>query len=319
MQQINFGKLGSVSKLSLGGAGIGQVWGKTTRTESISTILEAVENGITLLDMGNYGNGEAELAVGEAFSGNIPKNLKLTTKCLIGICEPSKIYELLDKSLTRSLSRMKRNYVDIFFMHNGIVQDGEINPQNNSYRSVFDNVIAETFEKFIKDGRIKSWGITGIGEPNALIQMLKENPRPNYIQVVSNLLDSPGSLYKFAGSPKPRIIMNEATKANVTILGIRPVQAGALTTKIDRSLPENHPEMIDFNHLTKFREFAKKINMSPALLAHRYALSMEHVSTVVLGVKNRIELQECLAAEKLGPLDSNIINQIDNIVADFIH
>ena len=59
--------------------------------------------------------------------------------------------------------------------------------------------------------------------------------------------------------------------------------------------------------------------MSPALLAHRYALSMEHVSTVVLGVKNRIELQECLAAEKLGPLDSNIINQIDNIVADFIH
>ena len=46
---------------------------------------------------------------------------------------------------------------------------------------------------------------------------------------------------------------------------------------------------------------------------------MKHVSTVMLRVKNRIELKESLNAGKLGPMAPTIITQIDNIVADFIH
>jgi hypothetical protein len=35
-------------------------------------------------------------------------------------------------------------------------------------------------------------------------------------------------------------------------------------------------------------------------LAHRYALDIEGVDTVVLGVKNRVELAQCVEAEALG-------------------
>ncbi len=41
---------------------------------------------------------------------------------------------------------------------------------------------------------------------------------------------------------------------------------------------------------------------------------MEGVSTVVLGVKNRAELAECLAAEAAGPLDAELIARIDRSV-----
>ena len=41
------------------------------------------------------------------------------------------------------------------------------------------------------------------------------------------------------------------------------------------------------------------MNTSAAALAHRYALSMPGVDTVVLGVKNRQELQECFQVEAL--------------------
>ena len=38
------------------------------------------------------------------------------------------------------------------------------------------------------------------------------------------------------------------------------------------------------------------------MLAYRYALGMAHVDTVVLGVKNRQELADALAAEAAPPL-----------------
>jgi aryl-alcohol dehydrogenase-like predicted oxidoreductase len=50
---------------------------------------------------------------------------------------------------------------------------------------------------------------------------------------------------------------------------------------------------------------------SAALLAHRYALSMPGLATVVLGVKNRVELQECLAAEAAGPLSADEMHAIE--------
>ena len=53
--------------------------------------------------------------------------------------------------------------------------------------------------------------------------------------------------------------------------------------------------------------------MTPAFLAHRYALSLP-VDTVVLGVKNRRELAECLTAAEAGPLPAHLIARVDQSV-----
>ena len=67
MQQRPFGELGAASALTLGGGGIGQVWGPTTRDECVATVREAVDSGIDVLDLApSYGNGEAETVIGDA-------------------------------------------------------------------------------------------------------------------------------------------------------------------------------------------------------------------------------------------------------------
>ena len=48
-------------------------------------------------------------------------------------------------------------------------------------------------------------------------------------------------------------------------------------------------------------------------MAHRYALSLPNIDTVVLGVKNRAELAQCVAAEAAGPLEPAQMAEIDGL------
>src|SRR5208282_3256332 len=85
MERHAFGKLGEVSCLTLGGGGVGQVWGPTSRDEAVGTVIEAVAAGITFLDLAPaYGKGEAELVVGAAFDGRLPGGVRVSTKCMLG-------------------------------------------------------------------------------------------------------------------------------------------------------------------------------------------------------------------------------------------
>lgn len=108
--------------------------------------------------------------------------------------------------------------------------------------------------------------------------------------------------------------MAAANANNVAVLGIRAVQAGALTDALDRPLPDGHSELADYARAAPFRAIAAEIGKSAAYLAHQYALSIEGVSTVVLGVKNRGELRECIAAEAAAPMDPALMDRIDKAV-----
>jgi len=68
----------------------------------------------------------------------------------------------------------------------------------------------------------------------------------------------------------------------------------------------------DYNAAAAYRALAAELGLSAAALGHRYALSMPGVDTVVLGVKNRKELAECVAAAEAGPLSAEIMERVDN-------
>ena len=83
---------------------------------------------------------------------------------------------------------------------------------------------------------------------------------------------------------------------------------------MDRELHPSGFDIKDFEDYDKaepFRQLASKWKMNPSILAHRYALSVEKVSSVILGVKNRKELLDCIEAESLGELDQDQISAID--------
>jgi len=57
--------------------------------------------------------------------------------------------------------------------------------------------------------------------------------------------------------------------------------------------------------------------VDPAVLAHRYALAMDGVETVILGVKNRSELRDLLEGAALGPLEDEVIAKINGLRLNF--
>lgn len=316
MENRTFGKLGAVSALTLGGGGIGQVWGPTSREEAVATVREAVAWGISFIDVApSYGNGEAETVIGEAFNGRLPDGVRVSTKCRLGNPAAAEVAHRLEGSLNESLARLKLQRVDLFFLHNQIVPDSAIDRYEGTPRRLLVEAVIPALEQLVDRGRIGAWGITGIGVPASVIDTVSDDPPPAALQAIANLLDSPGGIRRFDGPARPRDIITAAYRRGVGVMGIRAVQAGALTAALDRPLPEDHPEMSDYRQAAPFRALAREVGESAASLAHRYALSMMGVSTIVLGVKNRSELRECVEAEARGPLSRELLGRIDAAVA----
>jgi aryl-alcohol dehydrogenase-like predicted oxidoreductase len=178
--------------------------------------------------------------------------------------------------------------------------------------SDFIATVRPCFESFVAEGLIGAWGLTGIGHPDAIIKLLADSPAPAVVQCIANAMDSPGALKFYDEPARPRDIIAAAQANGVGVMGIRAVQAGALTDAIDRDLPNDHPEVRDYNAAAAYRALAAELGLSAAALGHRYALSMPGVDTVVLGVKNRKELAECVAAAEAGPLSAEIMERVDN-------
>jgi len=320
MQQHSFGGLWPVSALTLGGGGLGMVWGETTFEECLATVHDAVAAGITLIDLApRYGDGKAEEVVGAAFSGRLPEGVRVTSKCNLGNVPRPEIEPMLRRSIEGSLGRLRLSRLDLFFLHSNVVPD-ELHiarwPDAALRMTLYDSFVAEVrpvFEKLVGEGLIGAWGLTGIGHPDTIIRLLGERPAPAAVQCIANLLDSPGGLKFFDGPAKPREVMAAARANGVGVMGIRAVQAGALTSALDRLLPADHPEMRDYARAAGFRRLAAELGMTPALLAHRYALTLP-VDTLVLGVKNRTELAECVAAAEAGTLPADLMARVDRSV-----
>ena len=315
MQTRTFGRLGEVSALTLGGGGIGQAWGATTREECVATVQEAVHAGITFLDVApSYGNGEAELVIGEAFGGRLPQGVRVSTKCQVDNPAAGEVLPLLERSLDESLSRMKLETVDLFFLHGQLIPDDAADSYQGTPLSVFSEVVRPAFEHLLERGRIGAWALSGIGAPHTIIEAVRADPAPAAIQVVANLLDSPGGMLGSDAPARPREIITVANQRGTGVMGIRAVQAGALTDNFDREVPADHRDMVDYRRAGPFRALANELGESPASLAHRYSLSMDGVSTVVLGVKNRAELRECVEAEERGLLEPALMARVDKAV-----
>jgi len=320
MQQNRFGELPPVSIVTLGGGGLGMVWGETTFDECVATVLASVAAGINWIDLApRYGEGKAELVVGEAFAGRLPEGVRVTSKCNLGNVPSADIEPLVRQSVEGSLKRLRLSRLDLFFLHSNVVPDMHHiarRPDAASRMTLYATFVDQVrplFERLVAEGLIGAWGLTGIGHPDTIIKLLGERPAPAAVQCIANLLDSPGGLKSFDGPAKPRAVMAAARANRVGVMGIRAVQAGALTSAIDRPLPDDHPEMRDYVRGAGFRRLAGELGVTPALLAHRYALALD-IDTLVLGVKNRQELAECVAAAAAGPLPPELLTRIDQTI-----
>src|SRR5690242_16383091 len=192
MQQHSFGALPKVSALTLGGGGLGMLWGPTTFEECVATVHAAVNAGITLLDLApRYGDGKAEEVVGAAFGGKLPAGVRVTSKCNLGNPPHGEIEGILRRSIEGSLSRLRLSRLDLFFLHSNVVPDaafaagwGEAGARMTPF-PVFVDHVRPVFERLVAEGLIGAWGLPGIGHPDTIIRLLNEKPAPAAVQCIA--------------------------------------------------------------------------------------------------------------------------------------
>ena len=318
MEMRPFKPIGSVSALTLGGGGLGQIWGQTSREEAVATARMAVDCGITHFDMAPmYGRGEAESVIGEAFNGADTSKCHFTTKYRLGHVDQAITYDKLNASLTRSLATMGIERADLFFLHSQLIEDGHVLYQLDEHRdrlatprSYFFESVIPAFERLKKEGKIGGWGFA-LGQESALEAVIASDTPPSAVQCVVNPLNSAGNIAYTTETFDGRKILEACKQHHVPTLAIRAVQAGALTSAMDRELPDDDADRRDFDRAAGFRQLASEWGETPARLAHRYALSIEGPSSVILGVKNREELSECVEAERAPRLTDSQCKQIE--------
>jgi aryl-alcohol dehydrogenase-like predicted oxidoreductase len=319
MKTAKLGSLGPVSRLTLGGGGIGQIWGDTSREESVATIRAAIDGGIDLIDTAPmYGNCEA--IIGETFDGALPAGVQVTSKCGLGSPPAGEVAARLEAALTATLAALRLSRIDLYFLHSNIAPDDYVYAHGDAQRDAFStrwslyvDEVVPAFERLKAQGRIGAWGVTGIGVPHSIQDAFAHAPSPDVAQVIANLMDSAGGIRRFAEPSAPRTILAAAKDKDIGVMGIRAVQAGALTSAIDRTLSPNHPDAKDYARAQPFRDLCARWGEDPAVVAHRYALGIPGVDTLVLGVKNRAELDQALDAEAAGPLSAAEMAEIDRL------
>ncbi len=319
MQYATLGPLESISRLTLGGGGLGQGWGKTTQDEAMATVHAAVDAGINLLDTAPM-YLHCESVIADTFEGRLPSGVRITSKCQLGEPASGAAASLLEASLDATLKAMRVDRIDLFFLHSNICEDDTVFAFGNDKRaqfatpwSLYVNEVAPALASMKERGRIGAWGFSAIGLPSTLHKALGHEIKPDVVQIITNLLDSAGGLRRYAEPDRPRELIARAKAHGVGVLGIRAVQAGALTATLDRPVKDSHPDAADYRRAAPFRALCEELKVDPALMAHRYALDIEGVDSVVLGVKNRAELAQCVEAEAMGPLSDDLRARIDGL------
>jgi len=141
---------------------------------------KALDNGINYFDTADlYDKGQNEASLGKAFKGR-RSDIVLATKVGNEWSEdgttwkwnPTKAYIL--KAVDKSLQRLQTNYIDIYHLHGGTLDDP------------IDETI-EAFEHLKELGKIRSYGVSSI-RPNVIREyVLRSNIASNMIQY--SLLD----------------------------------------------------------------------------------------------------------------------------------
>jgi aryl-alcohol dehydrogenase-like predicted oxidoreductase len=318
MQQHILGTFGPVSRLTLGGGGIGMVWGTASEDDAIGTLHRAIEAGIDLIDTAP-GYKTCEAMIAKAFEGRLPDGVRITTKYGLGTPPADEVYPRLRASLQASLAAMRIKRADMMVLHTEIRPDDFVYPTNDrpidersTSLSLYRQSVVPAFETLVQEGLIGSWGITGFNHTGATIDAISSVPRPAALQAIANLMDSAGEMNRTGLPGRPRDIIAAAKANGVGVMGVRAVQAGALTSGLDRPInADQQATGDDFERAAPYRALCRQWGEDPAIVAHRYALGMDGVDTLVLGVKTVAELEQALEAERRGPLEAAQVAEID--------
>ncbi|MFP9100620.1 aldo/keto reductase [Flavobacterium sp. RHBU_24] len=265
---------------------------KASYNDNDTLIGHAVDNGINLFDTADlYEKGDNEKLLGAALKGR-RKEIHISTK--VGNrwkadgsgwewC-PRKEYILT--AVDDSLRRLQTDYIDMYLLHGGTIDDP------------IDETI-EAFERLVELGKIRSYGLSSI-RSNVIREYVS---RSNIAAVMTqySVLDR-----------RPEEETLQLLKDNtIGVLARGTVASGLLAGKPAAPYIGIDEEMVD----TIQQDLAKSLlhGRSMQQTALRYVADNPSVTSAVIGVRTAQQLEDALTAARALPLSNEELALLKNL------
>ena len=307
-----------ISQLTFGGGWVGGILIDPDKEIMHKALSLASEKGINWIDTAeSYSEGKSEKNIGDLLSSFSNDTFQISTKGRLDPNSSETIISQIDRKIDASLARLQRNFVELYQLHNRIQNVSDKN--NFSVKDILKKGgVADAMEKFKSDGRIKSIGITALGDIDAINEVVLSDCF-DVAQIYYNLLNpsasfsSPG---KWNDHNFSNLIKNCKSK-DMGLMNIRIYAAGYLAT--DKRHGREIPITFGINE-TELNKRVEKINLimrdiqgTKAQKALRYGLSNDDMSTIVIGLAEISHLEEALEGYELGSLDEEILRKIEEL------
>jgi len=285
----------------------GQTWGEQDEQDSISTLEEALELGITFFDTAEgYGAGYSEELVGRVLASRRDK-VVIATKASRQNLAPND----LEAACEASLRRLQTDYIDLYQIHW---------PNH-------DVPIADTvgkLEELKKKGMVRAIGVSNFGVGDMTDYLKQGTPVTNQLP------------YNLLFRPIEHKVIPLCHEHSVSILPYSPLMQGMLTGKFNSpdDVPEgrartrhfsgNRPqashgepgaEKETFGAIDEMTEVAKRIGQPLTYVALAWLLAQADVHSVLVGARNVEQLRNNVKAAEVS-LSQEDVDALSATTAD---
>lgn len=313
MEYATLGRTGlTVSRAGFGGGGIGQVWGPTTEAEAIRSVHRALDLGITFFDVAPaYGDGKAEETLGQALQGR-REPVVIATKVRLRADEMDDPAGAVRRSVDASLSRLRRDSVDLLHVHNRFTQHRGETANSLSADDALGPVLA-AYREMQQSGKTRYLGLSAMDHHVPTMRRIIECGEYDTVLTYYNLLNRtsqepppPGAAIFDNGQ-----IIPLAKSLNMGIIGIRSHAAGALTPSLDRPpAPGDTLMQADLQKAAKLNFLLEPPITTLSQAAMVFCLMNPNLHTTVPGIKNATEAEEIARCPTLPPIPDEHLAQL---------
>jgi aryl-alcohol dehydrogenase-like predicted oxidoreductase len=320
MQYRHLGRTGlRVSELGFGCGSIGGLLVRGEYPAMRRAVARALELGITYFDTASqYGDGQSEVNLG-AVLRELRADPTVGTKVRLKPPELDRIEVAIAESVEASLRRLGRERVDLIQLHNPFVPRS--GPEWAGVTLHHFSAVLRAFETLEQQGKVRFWGITGLGETDVLHQAVAGGGF-HTVQAVYNLLNPSAGMQAPAGFPYQdyRQLIDRAAGKQMGVIVIRALAGGALSGTVER-----HPVAArSVAPIATERDYAADVARARQLAflvkdgtvadlveaAIRFAISKPEISTALVGISSLEQLERAVACANRGPLPAEALGRL---------
>lgn len=294
MEYRTLGQTGlSLSTLSFGGAPLGDLFGELDEAAAIDAVHAAIDGGINYFDTAPlYGFGLAEERLGRALKGRRDEVIVATKCCRDGFTEFDFSGARVTASVEESLERLGTDRIDVLQIHD--VEFGTV-------KDVLESALPAA-HRLKEAGKVRFVGITGL--PVRYLRSLAE------VAELDTLL-SWGHCNLLEDEMEEELVPI-AKERGIGLINASPVLQGLLT---EREPPEWHrsPKPV-LDMAPRVAALCREAGVDVAAVAVAYAVRRPAITTTIVGMRSRAEVEANIAALDL-QIPDGLLARIETLVA----